>query len=153
MVQRLAISAADEVGTEPFEEMVERPHPSPLPHRIGERDELEEHVGDQDVVGVGAMIDDRDDDRIFGRAVVEIAQQRALNDRLIEKVHDGPGDRRAEAVVRQQVELGNDLLQIGAGLPHRNVSADVMFFRVSLYGVHDIARSEDLQLNVGVAAL
>ena len=99
------------------------------------------------------MIDDIDDDRIFGRAVVEIAQQRALTDRLIENVHDGLGDRRAEAVVGQQVELGNDLLQIGAGLPHRNVSADAMFFRVGLHGVHDIARSEDLQLNVGVAAL
>ena len=35
-----------------------------------------------------------------------------LDDRPIEEVHDGPRQRRADAVVREEVELRDDLAQV-----------------------------------------
>ena len=68
VVQRLAIAAPDEVAAEPFEEMIERPDARPLADRVRQRDELEEHVRDEDVVGIRAVVDEVDDDRVLRRA-------------------------------------------------------------------------------------
>src|SRR2546423_9168627 len=153
VVERLAVATADEVGAEPFEEVVQRPDARPLPHRVREGDELEEHVRDEDVVGVGAVVDDVDDGGVARRGLVEVAQPLALDDGAIEEVHDRARDRRAEAVVREEVELRDDLAQVGPGLLRGLLDGDVVRLRVLAHGLDDVARAEHLELDEGVPPL
>jgi len=62
-------------------------------------------------------------------------------------VHDRARQRRAEAVVREEVEFRDDLAKVGLRLPRRLFDADVVRLRVVADGVDDVARAEDLQLD------
>jgi hypothetical protein len=108
-------------------------------------------VRDEDVVGVRAVVDEIDHRR-DARALVEVADRTALDDDAVEEVHDRAGDRRADAVVREQVELRDDLAQVLARLLPRLLDGDVVVLRVGLHGLHDLAAAEDFELDFRVAA-
>src|SRR5581483_8114000 len=137
----------------PLEEMIQRPDARPLSDRVGQRDELEEHVRDEHVVGVRAVVDAVDDDRPFGCDLIEIADRCPLDHGTVEEVHDRAGDGRAETVVGQQVELRNDLAQIGPGDLRRLIGRDAILARIALDRMDDLAMAEHLELDVGVLTL
>ena len=132
--------------------MIERPHARPFADCIREGDEFEEHVRDQDVVGIRSMIDDVDDRAGSCRALVEVADRFSLDHDAIEKIHERSRQRRSESVIGEEIELRNDLAQILPGLLHRRFGRDVILFRVGLDRMHDLATAEDLEFDVRVTS-
>src|SRR5881409_3918126 len=108
VVQRFAESAAHEVGPERLEHVLERPGAGPLPDGVAHVHPPREHVGHDDVIGVGAVVHEVDHDvplgdPLEGRLVL------VVDAHLVEDVHQDLGEVVAELVIGEDVELRDDL--------------------------------------------
>ncbi len=137
MVQGLAEAAPDEIRAERLEHVLERPGTRPLAHGVAHVHPARQHVRHQDVIGVGAVIHQVDDDVAFGDA-----RERRLvlivDGDLEQQVDEDLGGVVAELVIRKDVEIGDDLVDVAAGAP-----AHHRFGRVVGGGVVGDRRNDD----------
>jgi len=112
VIERLPKAAADEVGAERLEYVLEGPGAGPFSHGVADVDAPREHVRDDHVVGVGAVVHEVHDDvvawnRRQGALVL------VIHAHLVQQVHEDLGEVVAEFVVRQDVEVRDDLVHVG----------------------------------------
>ncbi len=112
VIQRLAEAASHEVGAEGFEDVFEGPGTGPLAHRVAQVHPAGQHVGDHDIVSVGAVVHQIYDDVLL-RNGLERRYVLIIDADLVEQVDEQLGEVVADLVVGQDVEIRHDLVHVG----------------------------------------
>lgn len=112
VVERVLLPAPDEVRAETLEEPLERPDTRPLTDRVAQRDRAAHGQGEEHIVGVAAVVHDVDDGA--ARRWVHGGPLQALGvpRHVVEDAHGGARDAETKLVVGDEVEIGNDLLDV-----------------------------------------
>jgi len=116
MVQRLPETATDEIRSERLEHVFEGPHACPFAHRVAHVRAVGQHVGDHDIVHVGAVVHGIDDDIALGDAL----QRRlvlVIDGHPVQQIEHDLGEVVADLVVGQDIQLWHDLVDVLLDLP------------------------------------
>src|SRR5258705_6700780 len=136
VIQRLTEPPPDKVGPERLEDILERPGTCPLPDGVAHVHAPGEHVCHDDVVGIGPVIHEVDD-HVALRDPLEGALVLVIDTGFVQDIDENLRDVVTDFVIRQDVEMGNDFVQVFPNLPPHYLLRELVLGHVALYGGGD----------------